>query len=194
MGFTIIEVVLVLAIAGLIFAAVFIALPALQRSQRNTQRRNDLAMIKTAIEQWKTHNRNRKSINDNFSRRNSSDGFCTFYKKYLHDDYRDPSTGEPYLVTLWGSDNAVDCLNNMTYPRGFDLDVHGNNNNGDDDTWGAMEVGDFQYNDTGICTEGGDFTDDVADFMGYKKDNGTSLFALRMRLEGGSTLCIDAGY
>ena len=37
-GFTIIEVVLVLAIAGLIFLMVFIALPALQRTQRNTQR------------------------------------------------------------------------------------------------------------------------------------------------------------
>lgn len=42
-GFTIIEVVLVLAIAGLIFLMVFIALPALQRSQRDTQRRDDVA-------------------------------------------------------------------------------------------------------------------------------------------------------
>ena len=33
-GFTIIEVVLVLAIAGLIFLMVFVALPALQRGQR----------------------------------------------------------------------------------------------------------------------------------------------------------------
>lgn len=39
-GFTIIEVVLVLAIAGLIFLMVFIALPALQRGQRDTQRRH----------------------------------------------------------------------------------------------------------------------------------------------------------
>ena len=38
-GFTIIEVVLVLAIAGLIFLMVFVALPALQRSQRDTQRK-----------------------------------------------------------------------------------------------------------------------------------------------------------
>ena len=35
-GFTIIEVVLVLAIAALIFLMVFIALPALQASQRDT--------------------------------------------------------------------------------------------------------------------------------------------------------------
>ena len=40
-GFTIIEVVLVLAIAGLIFAMVFIALPALQRSQHDQSRKND---------------------------------------------------------------------------------------------------------------------------------------------------------
>ena len=48
-AFTIIEVVLVLAIAGLIFLMVFIALPALQRSQRNTRRRQDAARIASAI-------------------------------------------------------------------------------------------------------------------------------------------------
>ena len=41
-GFTIIEVVLVLAIAALIFLMVFIALPALQASQRDTARKNDV--------------------------------------------------------------------------------------------------------------------------------------------------------
>ena len=58
-GFTIIEVVLVLAIAGLIFLMVFIALPALQRSQRNTQRRNDLARFVTAVNQYQSNNRGR---------------------------------------------------------------------------------------------------------------------------------------
>ena len=55
-GFTIIEVVLVLAIAGLIFLMVFIALPALQRSQRDTQRRNDMARVATAITQYQSNN------------------------------------------------------------------------------------------------------------------------------------------
>ena len=55
-GFTIIEVVLVLAIAGLIFLMVFIALPALQRSQRDTQRRNDMARVATAITQYQANN------------------------------------------------------------------------------------------------------------------------------------------
>ena len=55
-GFTIIEVVLVLAIAGLIFLMVFVALPALQRSQRDTQRRQDIAEIATAITQYQSNN------------------------------------------------------------------------------------------------------------------------------------------
>ena len=55
-AFTIIEVVLVLAIAGLIFLMVFIALPALQRSQRNTRRRQDLARIATAVNDYQSNN------------------------------------------------------------------------------------------------------------------------------------------
>ena len=55
-GFTIIEVVLVLAIAGLIFLMVFIALPALQRSQRNTRRRQDMARILSAFTEYSSNN------------------------------------------------------------------------------------------------------------------------------------------
>ncbi|MBQ9018227.1 type II secretion system protein [Candidatus Saccharibacteria bacterium] len=55
-GFTIIEVVLVLAVAGLIFLMVFLALPALQRSQRDTQRRNDYGMLSSAISSYSASN------------------------------------------------------------------------------------------------------------------------------------------
>ena len=56
-GFTIIEVVLVLAIAGLIFLMVFIALPALQRNQRDTQRKNDIGRVLTAVQKYQANNR-----------------------------------------------------------------------------------------------------------------------------------------
>ena len=56
-GFTIIEVVLVLAIAGLIFLMVFLALPALQRSQRDTQRSRDVDRLQTALHNYQTNNR-----------------------------------------------------------------------------------------------------------------------------------------
>lgn len=56
-GFTIIEVVLVLAIAGLIFLMVFIALPALQRNQRDTARKNDVSIVASAVTTYTTNNR-----------------------------------------------------------------------------------------------------------------------------------------
>lgn len=53
-GFTIIEVLIVLAIAGLIMLIVFLAVPALQRNSRNTQRSNDAAAIVGAINECLT--------------------------------------------------------------------------------------------------------------------------------------------
>jgi prepilin-type N-terminal cleavage/methylation domain-containing protein len=44
-GFTIIEVLIVLAIAGLILLIVFLAVPALQRNSRNTATKNDVANV-----------------------------------------------------------------------------------------------------------------------------------------------------
>lgn len=56
-GFTIIEVVLVLAIAGLIFLMVFIALPALQRSQRDSARKAEVGTVASAITSYQGNNR-----------------------------------------------------------------------------------------------------------------------------------------
>lgn len=48
-GFTIIEVMIVLAIAGLILLIVFLAVPALQRNQRNSARRGDASRLAASI-------------------------------------------------------------------------------------------------------------------------------------------------
>lgn len=84
-GFTIIEVVLVLAIAGLIFLMVFIALPALQRNQRDTQRKNDLSRVQTAVNNYQSNNRNALPTFDG-----------TFISNYLTtggDTFEDPARG-----------------------------------------------------------------------------------------------------
>jgi prepilin-type N-terminal cleavage/methylation domain-containing protein len=56
-GFTIIEVMIVLAIAGLIMLIVFLAVPALGRNARNTERRNDLGKFVAAIEEYRINAR-----------------------------------------------------------------------------------------------------------------------------------------
>ena len=78
---------------------VFIALPALQRAQRNTQRKEDLSRIQATIQDWQKHNPN-LAITDKYDDRFASNGFCTFYKRYLS-DLKDPSTGRAYRVTSW---------------------------------------------------------------------------------------------
>ncbi len=48
-GFTIIEVLIVLAIAGLIMLIVFLAVPALQRNQRNNARNSAASKVSAAM-------------------------------------------------------------------------------------------------------------------------------------------------
>ncbi len=55
-GFTIIEVLIVLAIAGLILVIVLVAVPQLQRNQRNEARRADAARVGTAVSNWSSNN------------------------------------------------------------------------------------------------------------------------------------------
>lgn len=55
-GFTIIEVLIVLAIAGLIMLIVFLAVPALQRNTRNTSRTSDASKFAAAVNQCLTNN------------------------------------------------------------------------------------------------------------------------------------------
>ena len=55
-GFTIIEVMIVLAIAGLILLIVFLAVPALQRNSRNTSRKNDVGAILGAASEYLSNN------------------------------------------------------------------------------------------------------------------------------------------
>ena len=93
-AFTIIEVVLVLAIAGLIFLMVFIALPALQRNQRDTQRKNDMSRLQTAIQNYQSNNRGSLPANYNTDFKNA-------YMLVGGDTFADPD-GSAYAF-YWGT-------------------------------------------------------------------------------------------
>ncbi|MEI6169851.1 MAG: prepilin-type N-terminal cleavage/methylation domain-containing protein [Candidatus Saccharibacteria bacterium] len=53
-AFTIIEVIIVLVIGAVIMLAVFLVVPQLQRTQRNTNRQNAARRVLTAVEQVRT--------------------------------------------------------------------------------------------------------------------------------------------
>lgn len=87
-GFTIIEVVLVLAIAGLIFLVVFLAVPQLQRSQRDSQRRSDLGRFMSSLETYSSNNNG-----DYPEDQTETDEFIQNYLLSADSEFADPSTG-----------------------------------------------------------------------------------------------------
>ena len=113
-GFTIIEVVLVLAIAGLIFLMVFVALPALQRSQRDTARRNDMSRVDTSLVQYQTNNQSASTqypasgvFNGKTDALTCSTSACKFVREYMNsgsgnateNEFKDPA-GTAYSVVI----------------------------------------------------------------------------------------------
>lgn len=113
-GFTIIEVSLVLAIAGLIFLMIFIALPALQRQQRDTARKEDITALISAVKKYQTNNRG--ALPDDSS---ASTRWEKFVSDYLDSGFEDPSTGERYelVVQPCGGVSGKDCAPNEEWQK-----------------------------------------------------------------------------
>lgn len=106
-GFTIIEVMIVLAIAGLIMAIVFVAIPQLQRNTRNTTRRDVINRIKTEVDNYATNNNGSYPTADTTA--NTTTDFISGFKtRYLSNvSYNDPQSGSPMVLANWGPTDAV---------------------------------------------------------------------------------------
>lgn len=115
-GFTIIEVVLVLAIAGLIFLMVFLALPAMQASQRDTQRRNDLSRFASQITQYSANNRGKIPATDTKS-------WQKFMVNYLVLDKEISTSGEGGISIDALQKSADNGTNSFVDPDGTAYDI-----------------------------------------------------------------------
>ena len=111
-GFTIIEVTLVLAIAGLICLMVFVTLPQVMRSA-----------LLSAIKKYQSNNRGALP-----------NGWTQFRDDYLGDDFVDPSTGVKYtlFVETCGNSTGKACFSTSNPDIGTIMVATGatcNNNN-----------------------------------------------------------------
>lgn len=120
-GFTIIEVVLVLAIAGLIFLIVFLAVPALQRSQRDTARRSDVGRAIAAVQQYQSNNKGAlPTLNA---------AFITAYLTNGGASFEDPSTGSyTFQATAAAAPPATVAQGTILYRTGVTCPVTGSPN------------------------------------------------------------------
>lgn len=163
-GFTIIEVILVLAIAGLIFLMVFIALPSLRRSQRDTQRRNDAARLLSAVINYQSDHRNA-----------SPDLNTNFVMDYLggFNNFVDPN-GESYGLCIIRNGDLSNRY--CTYTPSYDFNASAGILELDD----GASVGDFLVLTKSKCDEEG----------GAKFGGGNGVTIL-YRLEGSGSVCLE---
>jgi prepilin-type N-terminal cleavage/methylation domain-containing protein len=130
-GFTIIEVVLVLAIAGLIFMVVFLALPGLQRSQRDTQRKQDVGRFVAQLTTYQGNNKGALpcAVNPQTSTSSSADDVDNLLTGNATatpcldslvvslnqggSSFNDPSLGTAYSLTHIQSSNEADYNDNL---------------------------------------------------------------------------------
>lgn len=104
-GFTIIETALVIAVAGMIFLMVFIALPGLRAQQRDTDRREAVTKVIREIKDYQTNNRG--SLPSDWTK---------FHTDYLDgENFMDPDGTEYALITVQCTASKVDtaCTNNQ---------------------------------------------------------------------------------
>ncbi len=103
-GFTIIEVILVLAIGSLIILMALVALPSLQASQRDTQRKNDYATLESAITSYTSNNRGK--LPGACTDGTTTPHKCTFIDTYIKDTWEDPSKGFYQVEVVAGSNTT----------------------------------------------------------------------------------------
>ncbi len=121
-GFTIIEVMIVLAIAGLILSIVFIAVPQLQRNTRDNRRQNLVSRLKSEIESYAGNNQGRypfSSVPSSYQLCSSlsnytgaTNGCQDWLNRYITGatppvDITDPSTGNPTSINISTSSATI---------------------------------------------------------------------------------------
>lgn len=120
-GFTIIEVVLVLAIAGLIFLVVFLALPALQRSQRDNQRRSDVGRAVAAVQSYQGNTNGKLPVD---SSNNIIGSFAGDYLRSGGATFSDPTGGDYTFVRVAGTAGS-DLVSQATVTGAATNDTNG---------------------------------------------------------------------
>ena len=167
-GFTIIEVVLVLAIAGLIFLMVFVALPALQRSQRDTQRRDDMARFASQLNQYQSNNGGKVP-----DQGGTSDG--TWNDKFI----------KPYLQVQKTDSGSTKSEDSFVDPSGEDYNVASVTKctDGKDGCKQASVNDDYKFGNIRVYTNAKCNGEDPEYIKGDRK------IAFTYKLEGAGTYC-----
>jgi prepilin-type N-terminal cleavage/methylation domain-containing protein len=184
-GFTIIEVMIVLAIAGLIIAVVLVAIPQLQRNQRNEARRSILGRMKTEIDNFSANNNGTIPAAENNGGGNAATEFgdadtdAGFFDRYFDCtgtgvrtcaiNVNDPSTGNPMGLVKNGQSTSAQTMSFSADPTSPANDTT------------IPPGGNLTYRTGRVCDG------EVTTTTGANTRN----YTLQVSLEGGAIYCLD---
>lgn len=112
-GFTIIETIIVLAIAGFMLMLVFEIIPTLDRSSRNNLRKQDVSAMLQAVSKWELNNSGGfpgncgDTAGDLCNAVPTGHNIDPFY--YINLRYYDDSTQGNVEVTSWSACSSLSC-------------------------------------------------------------------------------------
>jgi prepilin-type N-terminal cleavage/methylation domain-containing protein len=165
-AFTIVEVIIVLAIAGLILLIVLLAVPAMQRGERNRERKQAVGLVYGELTEF---TQNAKYYPD------TPQQFCNFINT---SSFKSPSTTcSPTLVA------GADCV--LVSGKQFSICYHERNSG--HEYMGPYEQINIQHGHW--CGTDPDETDQYPLTDGYSGDSMTYKFAVWTPLEGGGVAC-----
>jgi prepilin-type N-terminal cleavage/methylation domain-containing protein len=112
-GFTIIEVIIVLAIAGLIMVIVFIAVPQLQRNQRDNARQNIVNRVTAEMDTYAGNNQGKLPLHSGAGCSATTTGcWENFFANYINGkiNVTDPTTGTGVVVAAPAGGFKIDLF------------------------------------------------------------------------------------
>ncbi len=116
-GFTLIEVVLVLAIGGLIFLLAFLAFRQVSTNRRDTQRRSDVRRMLAEAQNFAGDNTNQFPCTDTnswacyYNNTSTSASWTNFQTNYLSNKFKDPSSSTSYTYLAWNGSINLNLSN-----------------------------------------------------------------------------------
>lgn len=187
-SFTIIEVMIVLAVASFILIVIFLAVPSLMRSKRNAERKNTVRLVYAAIQEYESNNLDIPSCN-------SAGGIsCAATPAKVRDLFTnympgviDPLSGSPYnsepLVS--GSGELHTSSNSVVFVYDSHYVNHSKKPNKDQL---LIEIGHWCYANK---PDDGPATNPIASDSTTLLDNEIRKFVILMGTEGSPYFCID---
>ena len=170
-GFTIIEVMIVLAVAGLIFIIILFAVPSAKRSARDTDRKQAASYVMAQLESYRTNNA--------LAYPSTADR-CLFLKGYLQ-DYVSPSA-------TCVNNGCVDGILVHGYVYDFcfhQADISPHDYLGNDKDQISIQTGHWCANPVGVTNNSGDLIKSIS------LDTDLKYGVVWVPLEQARAVCVD---